>query len=817
MEVKGFSGKISVKNKKSPLLRWLKIGLGLAFVLLLMGTAGIGGVLYYFSQDLPSLSAAGSYAPSQATRIYSDKNEVIGEYYIEKRVFVPFERMPKHLIQSILAVEDARFYDHKGFDPIRIVRAFIKNIESGAIKQGASTITQQVTRALFLTPERTIQRKIKELILSRKMEIMLSKNEILEIYLNQIYFGHGAYGVQVASLTYFGKDVSEITLEEAAFLAGLPKAPNNYSPYRTPKKAKFRQRVVLKRLLTEQYITEDQYREAYENNLVFQKLHQGENSALYFKEYVRQYLMERYGADLVYKGGLNVYTTLNEEMQEMAERALTEGLRKLDKRQGYRGPIRIYQTDEVEDTVQVSQKEKSKPLKMGEFLEARILSWTDTHVLADAGGHIGKIFLEDMLWAARRLKGADIRTDRVLIENAKPGDILKPDDIVLVRVKQVGLPENEQAAQARAVGVLEETLSENDTLFSLEQEPIVEGGLISLNPATGTVNAMVGGYDFKRSEYNRAMSARRQPGSVFKPIIYGTAIERGFTPASILIDNPVIFTDDLTHKVWKPENYEKKFYGPTTLREALTHSRNLATVKLLRQVGIKNVVSHAQRIGIKSPLTRDLSLALGSSGVSLLELTSAFGVYANAGIRVEPTLILSVTDKNGRVLESRDLAPKRVVSEETAYVVTNILEDVVQRGTARRARVLGRPVAGKTGTTNEYTDAWFIGYTPNVAAGIWVGFDDNRSLGRNESGGRTALPIWVSFMEKVLAPLPVVPFAIPDGIVYAKINRSTGYLSEEGESGEMEIFVKGTEPKYEEKTLSSPTDFFRFDQESGAF
>jgi len=817
LEIKHFSGKeASVKNRKNPAWRWLKIGLVVGFICLFLGLTGVGGVLYYFSQGLPSLSAAGSYAPSQATRVYSDQNKVIGEFYIEKRVFVPFERMPKHLIQSVLAVEDARFYEHKGFDPIRIVRAFIKNVQSGAIRQGASTITQQVTRSLFLTPERTIQRKIKELILSRKMEVMLSKDQILEIYLNQIYFGHGAYGVQVASRTYFGKDVSEITLEEAAFLAGLPKAPNNYSPYRAPEKAKFRQRIVLRRLLVERYITEDRYREAYENDLVFQKLNPGDDSGLYFKEYVRLYLIERYGADLVYKGGLNVYTTLNTEMQETAERALREGLRELDKRQGYRGPVRLYQPEVSGDAVHTSQKAEGEFLKWGEFLEARVLSGTDSYALVDAKGFIGKILLEDMLWAARKLKGPDVRKDRLLIENPKPGDILKPDDIVLVRVKQIGHPENQQV-QTRAVTAFSGTLSENDTLFSLEQEPAVEGGFIALDPATGTVSAMVGGYDFKRSEYNRAISAKRQPGSVFKPIIYGTAIERGFTPASILIDNPVIFTDNETHKVWKPENYEKKFYGPTTLRDALTHSRNLATVKLLRQIGIKNVVSYAKRIGIKSPLTRDLSLALGSSGLSLLELTSAFGVYANAGIRVEPTIVLSVTDQHGRVLESRDLAPKRVLSKETAYVVTNIMEDVVQRGTAKRARVLGRPVAGKTGTTNEYTDAWFVGYTPNMAAGVWVGFDDNRSLGRNESGGRTALPIWVSFMDEALARLPVVPFSIPDEIVYAKINPTTGYLAEEGERGEMEIFVRGTEPKYEEKTLSSPTDFFRFDQESGAF
>jgi len=793
LEVKAFSAKIAVEKKKSSLFQWLKWCLSLFLLMLVLSLSGAAGLLYYFSQDLPSLDAIGDYAPSQATRIYSDDKRVVGQYFIEKRVFVPISRMPKHLIQAFLAVEDARFYQHKGFDPIRIVRAFIKNLESLQIRQGASTITQQVTRSLFLTSERTVERKIKELILSRKMEMRLSKDEILEIYLNQIYFGHGAYGIQVASKTYFGKDVSEVTLEEAAFLAGLPKAPNDYSPYRHPERAKSRQQIVLGRMLAEHFISREDYNAAYQKDLYFKKLHAGEGKALYFKEYVRQYLISRYGDDRVYKGGLNVYTTLNEQMQEMAEEALQEGLRQLDKRQGYRGAIRKYN----EATANPPSPRKAS-LKVGEFLEARVLSLHNDHAILEAEGISGKMLLKDMVWASRRLTGPDVRKDRTLIENASPIDLLELDDIVLVRVK--------------AYDPFEEMF-----LFSLEQEPVVEGAFVALDPATGAVRALVGGFDFKRSEYNRAVMAHRQPGSAFKPIIYGTAIERGYTPASILIDNPVIFPDSGTRKVWKPENYEKKFYGPTTLRDALTHSRNLATVKLLRQIGIRNVEKYAKRIGIKSPLTRDLSLALGSSGISLLEMTSAFGVYANEGRRVEPVLILSVTDNQGKVLESHETKPKQVVSREEAYVLTNILEDVIQRGTAKRARVIGRPVAGKTGTTNEFTDAWFVGYAPNLASGIWVGFDNNRSLGYKESGGRAALPIWVSFMEKALSLLPVVPFSIPDEIVYAKIDRETGYLAEEGMPGEVEIFVRGTEPTEVKDDFTSPTEFFRLDQEMSAF
>ncbi len=796
METKVFSGEIPAKADRGFFIRFLKWGIGISLLLFLLGAIGAGGVLYYFSRDLPSLDSLGTYAPSQSTRIYSDDNNLIGEFYIEKRVYVPISQMPKHLIQAILAVEDSRFYEHQGFDSIRIVRAALANLESGRIRQGASTITQQLTRSLFLTSERTMERKIKELLLSRKVEKVLSKDEILEIYLNHIYFGHGAYGVQVASLTYFGKNVAEITLEEAAFLAGLPKAPNDYSPYRHPERAKFRQRIVLKRMVDEGHISQGQYRRAYEKDMVFKKLQHGHDFARYFKEYVRQHLISRYGDDVVYKGGLKVYTTLNEKMQAMAEEALTQGLRQLDKRQGYRGPIGRYEavSEESPGDTKDSRPLRAANLKVGDLLTARVLSLSPEFALVETGETIGKILLRDMGWAARRLTGPDVRKDRTLFDHPIPADILAPDDLIQVEVKSI-----------------DET--DGIVLFALEQEPTVQGAFVSLDPADGTVKALVGGYDFGKSEYNRAVTARRQPGSVFKPIIYGTAIEQGYTAASILIDNPVIFTDDETQKVWKPENYEKRFYGRTTMRDALTYSRNLATVKLLREIGIRPVVNFAKQIGIESSLTRDLSLALGSSGVSLLELTSSLGVYANEGLRIPPALILYVTDSEGHVLETRDRSAEQVISKETAYVVTNILEDVVQRGTAKRARKIGRPVAGKTGTTNEFTDAWFVGYTPNLISGVWVGFDDNRSLGYKESGGRAALPIWVAYMEDALALLPVVPFKIPDDIVYAKIDRASGMLAREGESGEYEIFVKGTEPTEVKQEFASPSEFFRFDQE----
>ncbi|MFQ5579098.1 MAG: penicillin-binding protein 1A [Nitrospiria bacterium] len=790
MEQKTFSSHTPPNKKQFGLNFWVK-WVALTFVfLLLVGAGAVGGTIYYFSRDLPSLENLGTYEPSLATRIYSDENKVIGQFFIEKRVFVPLAQMPKVLINAFLAVEDSRFYQHKGFDTIRIIRAFIKNLESMKIRQGASTITQQLARSLFLTPERTMTRKLKELLLARKMEKAIGKDRILEIYLNQIYFGHGSYGVQVAARTYFGKDVSEITLAEAGFLAGLPKAPNTYSPYRNPEKAKFRQRVVLKRMVSESYITKAQYRKVYAEDLYFQKRYSKKDDiALYFKEHIRQYLIGKYGDEALYKGGLNVYTTLNEPSQRMAERALQDGLEQLDKRQGYRGPVGTYNPEAAEASL---SEKKPGALKVGEIVKGRVLSRTDHFARVEVGDVVGKLLLKDMLWAARQLKGEHLRDDRIIIKNPKPYDIVNLNDIILVKVKAIGE-------------------DGEDVFFSLEQEPVVQGAFVALDPSTGAVKALVGGYDFRKSEFNRALMARRQPGSAFKPIIYGTAIEQGLTPATLLVDNPVIFTDNETNKVWKPENYEKKFYGPISMRDALTHSRNLATVRLLKQVGIPRVAKFAQRIGIETPLTRDLSLALGSSGVSLMEITSALGVYANQGVRLAPTLILSVTDKDGQVLESHQPMPEQAVSKETAYVVTNILEDVIQRGTGRRARVIGRPVAGKTGTTNEFTDAWFVGYTPNLSAGVWVGFDDNRSLGNRESGGRAALPVWVSFMKNALSLLPVVSFSIPENIVYARIDRDTGLLVSDDEDGEVEIFVKGTEPKEYKMAASSPNQFFRFD------
>ncbi len=759
---------------------------------------GGGGALTYLGQDLPPVEALKSFQPSLVTRVYADDNRLIGQFFIEKRIMVPLVHIPQDMVHAIVAVEDSRFYEHKGFDLVGILRASIANLASMKIKQGASTITQQLARSLFLTPERNLKRKTKEILLAMKIEQLYTKEQILEMYFNQIYFGHGAYGVQAAARTYFGKDANQLTLAEAAFVAGLPKAPKDYSPYLSPQRAKQRQGIVLGRMLEESFITQNQYQQAYQQDLYFQKLLPEQEIAPYFLEHVRQYLIARYGAEQVYKGGFNVYTTLNIEMQMAAHKALNEGLRAIDKRQGFRGAVGHEDPPGAdEQSIQASvEKEGSVTtgeLGVGEVIEGVATKVENDHVWVAASGLSGKILMQDMAWAKKRLKGPYL--DQVeILQNATPKDLLKAGDVIKVALKMKD-PRTQEI------------------FFTLEQEPLVEAALLSIDPRTGAMKAMVGGYDFKRSEFNRTLMARRQPGSAFKPLIYALAIEQGFTPSTVLVDAPVIFTDPVSQKTWKPTNYEERFYGPIPLRDALAYSRNVATVKLLEKVGVQNVITFSKKLGVTSPLTPDLSLALGSSSVSLMELVSSFGVFANQGVRMEPMAIRSVTDASGKVLEYHEPSAQQVLSPEVAYVVTSMLQDVIQRGTGVRARELGHSLAGKTGTTNDFTDAWFVGYTPNLVAGVWVGFDDRRTLGDREAGSTAALPIWMGFMGEVLKQIPQMNFPIPENVVFAKVNPKTGLMSqEEDQDAKVEIFVKGNEPSPSPPSRPSVIDFYRMDQ-----
>jgi len=753
------------------------IGTTASLVLLII--TAVGGGLFYLAQDLPSVEILRTYTPAQTTRVYSDDKQLIGQFFIERRVFVPLSKIPKNMVRAILAVEDARFYEHSGFDWIRIIKAGWTNLENLQVKQGASTITQQLVRSLFLTPDKTMERKLKEILLARRMEVAFTKDEILEAYLNQIYFGQGAYGVQAAAKTYFGKDIHQVTLGEAAFIAGLPKAPNSYSPYSHGDKAKQRQQVVLKRMVDEGFITQEEYEAAYKKDLVFQKRVEEENIAPHFLEHVRQEMITRYGYDAVYKGGMSVYTSLNVEMQRAANQAVQEGLREIDKRRGFRGVVA-----QKQDGWNTNHSFRLIP---GEVVPGIVIAISKEAATVEVGGIVGKMPLTKMLWARKQLRGKSTITE---IVDPTVSDLVRPGDRIWVRVER---------NDAKAL------------IFSLEQQPEVEGALIAIDPATGRVKAMVGGYDFNRSKFDRALLSKRQPGSAFKPMIYATAIERGLTAATVVIDNPVIYTSN--KGVWKPENYDGKFYGATRLRDALAFSRNLATVKLLERIGTKRVAEFAARIGIRSPLTRNLSLALGTSEVSLIELTSAYGVFPNNGVRAEPSFIVSVKDHTGRVLEQHTPALRRVIARETAYMMNSMMEDVVQRGTGRRARALGRPLAGKTGTTNEFNDAWFIGYAPQIIAGVWVGFDDRRSIGDKETGAAAALPIWMAFMEKALARYPVEHFSIPEGIVYARIDPESGLrVQEDVPDAIVEAFIRGTVPPYKPEILP-PNNLFEMNEE----
>jgi penicillin-binding protein 1A len=734
----------------------------------LCAAAGTGGYLLYehFTEGLPDISLLKSYQPSLITTVYSDDGSVIAQFFAERRVLIPLERMPAALKQATLAVEDARFYTHRGIDAVGIARAVWSNLYAGEVVEGASTITQQVAKMLFLTHRKTLERKLREMLLALRMERLLTKDEILEIYLNQTYYGHGAYGVEAAANVYFGKHVDQLTLDEAALIAGLPKAPTAYSPYNAPARARRRRAHVLRRLVEAGYISPEQDRQAQEAPLPLRTRQEPLVArAPYFVEYVRRYLEEQYGSALLYRGGLKVYTSLDLSLQEAAEIAIRTGVVKDDRRRGYRGPLGhldVTRADQI-DWEKVRQmpwpEEASSLAALHRRLKAVVVGMDDKRVQVRWEGGEGVIPLEAMLWAYPPNPDLDAEKRRL----RRPGEALKVGDVILADI-------NEPAAPGKK------------TLLALAQEPSVQGALLALEPYTGYIRAMVGGYDFGRSQFNRATQAIRQPGSAFKPIIYATAIQKGYSPAYVIVDSPVVY-EQADGKIWKPSNYDGRFRGSLTLAEGLAHSVNMITIKLLEAIGVKNVVEYAKQLGIKSPLAPTLALALGASGLTPLELTAAYSVFASQGVRYEPGAVKWVEDPDGRVLEKHVPVGERVMSEQRAFVMTTMLQGVVQRGTAKHAKALGRPVAGKTGTTNDFVDAWFVGYSPNLVAGVWVGIDDQQSLGDQETGARAALPIWMEFMQQVLERMPLQEFVTPPHVRLARIDPRTG-ASAEGNSGD---------------------------------
>ncbi|MFH1562237.1 MAG: PBP1A family penicillin-binding protein [Nitrospirota bacterium] len=651
---------------------------------------GIGaGIVVALMGHLPKLDPVLKYEGMEAwkfpTKLYSLDNKLIADFAEEKRELVSLDNVPKALKEAVVAVEDKHFYKHKGVDILGILRAFWVNIRAGKIQQGGSTITQQLAKNLFLTQERTYRRKIGEVLIALLIEQKLTKDEILERYFNKIYYGHGTYGVQAASLYYFDKPVKDLNLAEIAMIAGLPGSPVRYSPITYPQNAMVRQAFVLKRMEEEGVITpeeRDKAKEAFAIQIKelskkkFAKAKTTINKAPYFTEYIRQILEQEYGSNALYTGGLNVQTTLDLEMQKAAERALVNGLEQLN--------------------------------------------------------------------AAK-----------------KPG------------------------------------------------EPRIEGALLAIDPRTGYIKAMVGGSGFTQSnQVNRAIYARRQPGSAFKPIIYTAAIDQGFTPINILDDSPKTYIG-AEGEEWKPSNYDDEFYGRVTLRTALELSLNLATIKLLEEVGVRRVIEYAHKMGIKSKLPADLSLALGTAQVTPLEMTRAFGVFANQGVKVEPMAILSIKDHSQNLLEERTTKEERVISPQTAYLITSMLEGVVQRGTAKYSvgNKIDRVVAGKTGTTNDYVDAWFIGFTPELVATVWIGYDrGQKSLGHGQAGGVVAAPIWTEFVKKILPLLESTDFPVPGGVNFAIVDPSTGMLAtKQCPKTRYEVFVEG----------NCPTEYCSYHTEEG--
>jgi len=631
-------------------------------VLGLLAFLGAVGFLAYLVHESPSVDTLKDYRPSTTTRIYSDKNELVDSFFAEDRQVIAIAEVPDVVIKAFVAGEDARFFQHEGLDLVGILRAFVKNMIAGEIVQGGSTITQQVARSLYLSPERTFIRKIREAILAWKIDRYLKKHEILELYLNHIYLGHGAYGIEAASQSYFGKSTRSLTLAEAAMLAGLPKAPSRFSPYVNMERARQRQAYVLTRMQEDGYITQAARDKALQEPVKLISSKPREKIAPYFTENVRRYILEKYGADALYREGLEVYTTINVEMQKAANDAVERGLKEMETREKF------------------------------------------------------------------------------------------------------------QAGE-------------------------LQGALLCMDVRTGEIKAMVGGRDYKKSEFNRATQARRRPGSSFKPFVYTAAFDKGMTPASVIIDSPVIFNDAVRGE-WKPQNFEHKFFGPTTLRTALTFSRNVVTVKVLQEIGLAYAIDYAHNMGINSPLTRDLTLALGTSTVTLQEMIRGYGVLANSGRRVEPYFIRKIVDRRGHVLEEQAPQVEQAIDPRIAFLTTSVLQNVVQEGTGERVKAIGRPVAGKTGTTDDYFDAWFIGYSPSLVAGVWVGFDAEKTMGRSGVGGRAAAPIWLYFMEQALAGKPVEAFTAPEGVVFARIDPKTGLLAGPGTKDSVfESFLEGTAPK----------------------
>lgn len=733
------------------------------FVATILGGCLIG-VFLAVESDLPQVTSLEDFRPNIVTQVFAADGSVLGEFAIENRVVIAFRDIPPVLRNAIVAVEDAGFWKHIGINPWRVPGAALANLRSGRLGQGFSTLTMQLTRLLFLTPEKTLERKIKEIILAFQIEKNFTKEEIFTLYCNQVNLGHGNYGVEAASRFYFGKEVRELTLAEAAMIAGIAQRPSRRTPILDPEGSLARRNHVLDRMAAEKYITQPEADEAKAEPVRLRLPRKQPSIAPYFLEEVRKHLEHEYGSQRIYQGGLRVHTTLDPRMQRAAVRALRDGLRLRDRQaRGFVKPTEsILEDGLLPDPLHLD--EWSWPFAEGDVVRGVVVASDRASAVVQIGDYRARVGPRDIGWS---------RPGRV-------DDVLPRGTVAPFRI--VALSEKDGRKQARV---------------RLEPDPKVEGALLALDVRTGAVRAMVGGYDFERSQFNRATQARRQVGSAFKPIVYAAALETlGWTPTTTLVDAPLSITDPWDNSVWAPQNYDHGYMGPITLRRAIEQSRNIPAVKTLQAVGVDAGIEYAKRLGLSGELPPYLPIALGAGEATLIEMVGAFATFANQGLRMRPFLIERIEDRDGNLVEETRPRATDAIRADTAYIVTSLLRGVVERGTASRARRLGRPIAGKTGTTNDYTDAWFIGYEPSLAAGVWVGFDEKvNSLGRGGDGSRAALPIWMDFWKKATAERPIEEFPIPGNIVFIPVDER-GRPGAPGTPGvRMEAFVTGTEPR----------------------
>ena len=722
--------------------------------------------LWYFSIGLPDYKKLSNYQPPISSRVYSEDGKLIAEYALQKRLFVPYESIPKKVINSFLSAEDKNFFTHPGIDAKGILRATIKNLKNISQNkrlEGASTITQQVAKNFLLNNEVSLKRKIKEAILAFRIERAYSKERILELYLNQIYLGQGTYGIAAASLEYFDKSIKELNYPDAALLAALPKAPSKYNPYKYPEVGKFRRNLVLENLRENNFISKKELEEFKNSKLILKKRKiEIVNEANSYTEEVRRSVNNNYGFEKLYSQGLSIKTPLNINYQKQALNSLRKGIEEYDKRRGWRGPI----TNKIKDSNWKNRIEKYKLDPTLSWHFAEIVELDNSKIrfktLTKDTSILGTIQLNNLKWILQKTKTIN--------------DKFKVGDIIFVK-------------------------KEKDN-WSLKQYPKVNGGIVVLDPFTGNVKALVGGFNFKSSEFNRVTQAKRQPGSAFKPIVYASALENGFAPNSIILDAPFVESQGVGLKNWKPENYGKKFYGPTTLRKGIEYSRNLMTVRIAKILGLEKILELSQKLNIYDELPELLSVSLGAAETSLINLASAYAPFVNGGKKIEPNLISRIQDRRGQTIfriksreclgcdkfinQSQDYPiivnkNERVFSEETAYQMVSILNGAVERGTAKKLRSLKLPVAGKTGTTNDNFDAWFIGFTSNLVIGVYIGYDNPRTLGKYETGSKAALPIFKDFIENALFKEDFNNFKIPKNIYLTSINYDTGMKSLAGD------------------------------------